>query len=232
VTRRDINLTFNKTQPVQIDSDILRKNKVISHFHKNGMANQVGILCAQVLKGMEELGGNSLLVTSANQGEGKTFVAINLAVSISQELDRMVLLVDTNLRAPSIHRYFGLDDISGLSDHLMNQTDIADLLINASPQNLAILPAGKPLTNFPEVFGAPKIELLVKEIKERYPECFIIFDSSALLNSADPLVFSWLVDGVLLVVEGERTLKCDLLHAIELLKDRGIVGTILNKTRG
>ena len=76
------------------------------------------------------------------------------------------------------------------------------------------------------------MELLVKEMKERYPERFIIFDSSSLLTSADPLVFSKFIDGVLLVVEAEKTPKSDLQRALELLKDKPIVGTVLNKAKG
>jgi protein-tyrosine kinase len=230
--RCDINPTYECTEVVSVDPAFLRKKKVISLCHENGVADQIKILRTQVLKGMKGFGGNSLLVTSANQGEGKTLTAINLALSICQELDRTVLLVDADLRAPSIHRYFGFDGHAGLSDHLKVRANIADLLLNPGIPRLTILPAGKPLRNSSELLGAPRMESLVKEMKDRYPERFIIFDSSSLLTSADPLVFSKFVDGVLLVVEAEKTSKSDLERALQLLKDKPIVGTVLNKAKG
>jgi protein-tyrosine kinase len=230
--RCDINPFYQFTRVVSVDAAFLRKKKVISICHENGVADQIKILRAQILKVMKEIGGNSLLVTSANQGEGKTLTAINLALSICQELDRTVLLVDADLRTPSIHRYFGFDGEPGLSDHLKVRANIADLLLNPGIPRLTILPAGKPLANSSEILGAPRTELLVKEMKERYPERFIIFDSSSLLTSADPLVFSKFIEGVLLVVEAEKTTKTDLRRALELLEGRPIVGTVLNKVKG
>ena len=152
-------------------------------------------------------------------------------MSICLQVDRTVLLVDADLRRPAIHRYLGLDTVEGLSDYLLFQAEIPNLLINPDIEKLIILPGGKALPNSTEVLGSPRMESLVKEMKERYPDRFIIFDSSALLARADPLVFSRYIDGFLLVVEAEKTSTKDVEKALDLLKEKTVVGIVLNKAK-
>lgn len=232
LSRSEINPVYRQTRVVKVEPAVFRNNKIISLFCDDEAADQVKILRTQILKRVQALGGNSLLITSANPGEGKTLTAINLAVSIAQELDRTVLLVDANLRKPMIHRYLGLSAEFGLSDHLTREVNISQCLLNPGIQKLTILPGGRPVNNSSEILGAPKTEMLVREMKARYPERFIIFDTASLLTSADPLVFAKFVEGVLLVVEAERTSKRDLRRALDMLKDRPLVGMLLNKARG
>jgi non-specific protein-tyrosine kinase len=203
----------------------------VSLFLEEAMTDQLKILRTKVMNKMEQIGGNSLLVTSANPQEGKTLTAINLAVSISHKVDHTVLLVDANLRTPSIHHYFGLDIDKGLSDYLLLQADLPDLLLNPGIDKLVILPAGKPLPNSADLLGAPRMESLVREMKARYSNRFIIFDSPSLLYSADPLVCSRFTDAILMVVESEKSSTKDLEQVCELLKDRVLIGSVLNKAK-
>jgi non-specific protein-tyrosine kinase len=98
-------------------------------------------------------------------------------------------------------------------------------------ERIVIFRAGTPHTNSAELLGSEKMKALLKEMKERYPERFIIIDSSPVLTSADPLVLANLVDGILLVVEAEKTKKEDLLKVLEMLRDKPIVGTVFNKSQ-
>jgi non-specific protein-tyrosine kinase len=190
------------------------------------------------LNKLSEIKGNSLLITSANPYEGKTFTAINLCVSIAQEFDRTVLLVDCDLKNHSKpHKRLGMDFLGlniekGLSNYLLNQSDLPDLLLNPGIERLVILPAGRPIPNSAEMLGSAKMDVLVKDIKCRYPEDrIVIFDASSLLASADPLVLTRFVDGILLVVEEERTTINDVKKAMDLLRDKPLIGTVMNKTR-
>jgi non-specific protein-tyrosine kinase len=232
ISRSEINPTYSQTRVVNVDPAVLRKNKVISLFHEEAVSDQLKILRTQVLDKMAEIGGNSLLVTSPGPGQGKTLIAINLAVSISHEVDHTVLLVDTNLRTPCVHRYFGLNEHKGLSDYLTSREPIPNLLINPGIQKFVILPAGKSLPNSAELLGGPRMESLVTEIKARYPDRFIVFDSPSFLACADPLVCSSFIDAVLLVVEAERTSSKDVEKALSLMKDKPLIGTVFNKAKG
>ena len=229
--RKEISPGYSQTRVTSIDPAFLKKNKILSLFHEEEISDQIKILSTQILNKMAEIGGNSLLITSARPSEGKTFTAINLAMSICLQVDRTVLLVDADLRRPAIHRYLGLDTVEGLSDYLLFQAEIPNLLINPDIEKLIILPGGKALPNSTEVLGSPRMESLVKEMKERYPDRFIIFDSSALLARADPLVFSRYIDGFLLVVEAEKTSTKDVEKALDLLKEKTVVGIVLNKAK-
>lgn len=236
--RCEIEVCYSRTKVEPVDLKTLRKNKIISLFQEDGITDQIKTLRTQILMKLREVGGNTILVTSANPSEGKTFTAINLGVSIAQELDRTVLIVDADLRNPSVHHYdfandfFGIHISEGLAHYLMGQVEVADILLNPGIEKLTILPGGRPLPNSAEVLGSPRMESLIKEMKSRYrSDRVIIFDSPAILVCPDPLVLASFVDGILLVVEEERTTAADLKRCMELLKDRLILGAVLNKSQ-
>jgi non-specific protein-tyrosine kinase len=228
---------YSKTKVTDIDPQILKQNKVFSVFQQNEMSDQINLLRSQILKKLEEIEGNSLLVTSARAGEGKTFVSINLGVSLARELDRTVMLIDGDLRSPSRYHFdfskdfFGLDVKKGLSDYLLGQMELSDFLINPGIHKLTILPAGKAVSNSAELLRSGTMMAMYEEMKNRYPDDrIIIFDSPSLL-CADPLILSQYVDGILLVVEEARTNAKNIKRAMEMLKDKSVLGTVFNKAR-
>ena len=220
-----------KTRVEPADRRVLRRHKVMTVCHEWKASDHLKILRTQILNKLGELDGNTVLITSAHPQEGKTFTAINLAVSFSQELQRTALLVDADLRKPSIHQRFGIDVQQGLTDYLLQRADLPSLLVNPGIPKLTLLPGGRGITNSAELLGAPRMEDLVKEMKARYPDRFVIFDTSSVLTCADPHVFSRYVDGVLIVVEAERTSKADIHRVLEMLDDRPVIGLVYNKMR-
>ncbi len=221
-----------QTKVVASKRETLKKNKIIAGLEPDAFSDHIKIMRTRILNLLEKTGGNSLLITSPLPGEGKTLTAINLAISISHEIDRTTLLVDADLRTPMINNYFGIPNGKGLSDYLQDKATIPELLINPGIEKLTILPGGSPIPNSSELLGAPRMESLVDEMKKRYPDRFLIFDSSSLLTSADPLVFSRYIDGILLVVEAERTPRSAIEQAMEMLKDKPVLGTVFNKEKG
>jgi protein-tyrosine kinase len=227
-----LNPEYTTTRVMKADHDYLQSQRIVSILDDDRIADQIKILRTQVLDRMKSLGGNTLLVTSANPNEGKTLIALNLAISISQEVGHTVLLVEADMRTSSLDQYLGLTIGKGLSDVLINEAEIPDALINPGIEKLVILPAGRSIRSSAELLGSPRMETIVKEMKARYPDRFIIFDGPPMLSFADPLVFSRFIDGILLVVEAEKTSRKDISRVMELLKGKPVIGAIYNKAKG
>lgn len=233
-----LSVAYSKTRVHPVDPAVLKRNKVLSLFHENQLTNRMKTLGTQILNTLEQTGRNSFLITSANPGEGKTFMAINIGISIAKEMDRTVLIVDADLRQHDKTHcrfsddFFGICAQRGLSDYLTDSSDIGDLLINPGIEKLTILPAGRPIPNCAEHLSSPKMEALIAELRERYAEDrIVIFDSPALLGFPDPLALARNIGEVLLVVEAERTTPDHIKRCKELLKDCTIMGTVLNKKK-
>ena len=223
-------VVYGQTQEIAVDEHLLRENRILTGMEPGPFTDAYNLLRTQVLQRFKENGWNVLAVTSPGNGEGKTLTAINLAISIAREVDYTVLLVDANLRHPWMLEHFGLARRKGLSDYLLHDTPIADLLVRpARVDHLVLLPGGDPLPNSAEMLNSPKMAQLVADMKSRYPGRIIIFDLPPVLTSADALAFSPYVDAALLVIEEGVTEKQDVERAVELLASTNIVGTVLNK---
>lgn len=237
--KSNLNISYSRTKVQRIENDVLKRGKVISHFYDTEQIDQIKTLRTQILNSLDKIQGNSLLVTSANPYEGKTFTSINLGVSIAQELHRTVLIVDCDLKDHSKKRhkqfaqdFFGLGTTKGLSDYLLGNAEIPDILLNPGIERLVIVPAGTTLPNSAELLGSQRMAALVADFKNRYPsDRIIIYDCSALLAHTDSLVLSRYVDGILLVVEEKRTSAAQVKKVMELLKDKHVIGSIINKIR-
>ena len=149
----EIHVTYSKTKVENISPSTFKRNRIFSFFQEHEMTDEVKMLRTQIINKLKEIKGNTLLITSANPGEGKTFLTINLGVSIVQHLERTVLMVDADLRNPSKKHqnfsqdFFGIEIFKGLSDYLLGQAEVSDILVNPGIERLTILPAGKPLSN-------------------------------------------------------------------------------------
>jgi exopolysaccharide/PEP-CTERM locus tyrosine autokinase len=220
---------YTKTQVMSPDKGHLEKNRVMTLLDNPEVMDQYSLLRTQILQRTRQEGHNTIMVTSVLEGEGKTVTAINLAVSMAREVNQTVMLVDTDLRHPKIHKYLGLNVDKGLSDYLQTDVSVAELLVNPGLAKMVVLPAGKALRRSTEILGSPKMKRLVEEMKRRYPERYVIFDCPPVLSVADALVFSSYVDGVILVVEAGRTPREQISKAVELLEDANIIGLVMNR---
>ena len=224
-------VAYTHTRTVDVEKSYLQEKRVISGIEQNSYTEAYKILRTQILQRLRENGWNSLAITSPGFNEGKTLTAINLAISIAMEVNYSVLLVDADLRNPSVHTYFGLSAGSGLSDYLTGDVPLSELLIHpADIPRFVILPGGKPLANSSEMLTSPKLVRLVEELKTRYPSRIILFDLPPLLNAADALAFSPYVDAALLVIEEGKTQAQDVQHAVGLLQGTTLIGSVLNKS--
>lgn len=224
-------LAYTHTRTVPVDKSFLREKRVITGFEQCAFTEAYKMLRTQVLQRLREKNWNALAVTSPGIDEGKTLTSINLAISLAMEVNYTVLLVDADLRHPSVHSYFGIDAEYGLSDYLTADKPLSELLVHPDEiPSFVILPGGKQLTNSAEMLNSPKMVKLVEELKMRYPSRIILFDLPPLLNAADTLAFSPYVDAVLLVIEDGKTQIADAKRASELLQGTNVLGTVLNKS--
>lgn len=222
-------LPFTGSSVVKLDDEVLEQNRIIAHRTRDARADKFRILRTQVLQKMQAQGLKTLGITSPNYGDGKTTIALNLALSIAHDVNQTVLLVDLDLRKPSIAQYLGLKPSLGLSDHFMQDSPIADCLMRLSFQRLSVLPAGRMLEHSSEVLGSPKIAALAEELRTRYPDRLIIYDLPPILAQDDPMVFLPHIDGLLMVVNEGRTRTPDLKAALRLLPEANILGSVLNR---
>ena len=219
---------YTQTKVISLDSSHLEKHRLMMLIDDPKSVDCYNLLCTKLLQKTRDNGLNTIMVTSALEDEGKTITSINLAVSIAREVKQTVMLVDTDLRNPTIHHYLGCDGQKGLRDYLLDDEPLAKLLVNPGLARMVVLAAGKRLTGSTEILGSPKMEKLVEEMKRRYPERYVIFDCPPLLASPDALIFSSYVDGVILVVKAGKTPKDLISKAIELLHGKNIIGLVMN----
>ena len=173
---------------------------------------------------------NLIMIASAVAGEGKSMTAINLAISMAQEFDRTVLLIDADLRRPSIHRYLEFEPTLGISDCLQDGVDVGDVIIKTNIGKLSIIPAGKEVDNPLELFSSNKMHDLMEELKHRYNDRYIIIDTPPILPFAETRLLGHLVDGIVFVIQEGLAPKESIQEAIESLKGCSILGVLLNNS--
>lgn len=223
-------IVYTRTKSLDVPLSVLRQRRVMAAYDKGPFVDAFKILRTQVMHRLREKGWNVLGITSPGDGEGKTLTAVNLAISLAMESSQTVLLVDANLRNPSIHDVFGLKDCPGLADYLLDDVPVENLLVHPGIGRFVLLPGGRAIQNSTEILTSPKMLALVEEFKHRYPSRIVIFDLPPLLQTADVLAFSPYTDALLLVVEEGKTSAEDVQRALSLVKDsRPILGTVLNK---
>lgn len=234
----DLQVAYTQTKINKIDDRLMKKSKIYSLFHEFEITDQIKTISTQIIHQLDMIGGNCFMVTSSNPGEGKTFTSINLGVSIAHELNRTVLLIDADLRTPTkehknfANDFFRMKTNKGLSDYLVNGAEISELLINPGIERLVLLPGGKTIDNSAEYLGSTRMESMIKEMKSRYmSDRIIIIDAPGMLVAADSLIISKYVDGILLVVEENRTTTDQLKKTMQLLKDKPVIGSVINKVK-
>ena len=212
-----------------IPDDLVLNDKVVSFFAPSSMVTeQFRRLRTLIIKPGVVNTPKIIMVASAMSGEGKSLVAVNLASIIAAELHSHALLVDCDLRNPSLTRWFGLQEKKGLSDYLIGEAEVQDLLIKTSIDKLSILSGGSIQENPVELVGSNKMKTLIQDLKSRYEDRYIIIDSSPILATTEPSVLNEIVDGIILVIKSGDTPRETIQQAVRLLNKNKILGVVLN----
>ena len=176
--------------------------------------------------------GNLVMVTSAVPAEGKTFSAINLAMSIAMELDRTVLLVDADVARPSLPSVLGIEDSPGLLDVLNEKSvDLGDVIHHTNVEKLAFLSSGRLHARAAEMLASDAMAGLLDEMSSRYPDRIIVFDSPPLLVTTEARALAGRMGQVVFVVNAEHTLQNDVKRALATIEACPVKMMVLNKAR-
>ena len=176
--------------------------------------------------------GNLVMMTSALPGEGKSFSAINLAMSIAMELDHTVLLVDADVARPSIPRMLGLEPAKGLLDVLVEDSvDLRGVLLKTNVEKLSLLQAGSQHARATELLASDAMNRLLEDMSRRYADRIIIFDSPPLLLTTESPVLATHMGQVVVVVEAQRTPQNAVKQALAAIEDCPVKMLMLNKSR-
>ena len=176
--------------------------------------------------------GNLIVVTSAMPGEGKTYCAVNLAMSIAMEMDITVLLVDADVARPSVLKVLGLPPEPGLMDVLLDpQLAMADVILKTNVANLRILPAGRSNKHATELLASRAMSRLLAEIASRYGDRIVVFDSPPLLITSEAHALVGQMGQVVMVVEAETTTQHAVKEALRQIDSCEQIHLIYNKTK-
>jgi len=231
VPSRGKNLPDLEINRVSLQEDVLRKNRVLFGDQMESATMAYNMLRTQVYKKMASNGWTTLAVTSSNKGEGKSLTALNLALSLSRSVQQSVVLIDLDLRRPSIHKKLNISPTSGTSDYFRGGAPLASIMFKPEQSNLIVLPGRESLDNASELLASPKTAKLFSELKSHFPSRIVVLDLPPILLVDDVMVIADYVDCSLLVVSEGKSKKEELNQAIELLEGVNVLGTVLNNSR-
>ncbi len=225
-------LLLPDSNKIETNKSLLKKNKVLSAINDQKIIDSYGLLRTRVLRRMQQNRWKSIGITSAGKDNGKTLTAINLGISIARKQSYTVVVVDADLRNPSLHKLFGFKPRVGLSDYLKSDISIDKVLVHPSIERLVILPGKKSTDASSELLSSHKMSRLTQDLKTRYPSRIVIYDLPPVLVSDDVVAFAPNLDTALLIVEEGGTETDKLKRSMDLLEGVDIIGTVLNKSKG
>ncbi len=223
-----ISPSYTMSRRVTLNPQVMVANRCVGFQHDSPELEYYRVLRTRILQ-RSNGGGNTVMVTSALPGEGKTLTAINLAFTFAKEFRQTALLVDCDLRRQQVHKILGFPSEKGVADYLLDGCPVRDLFVWPGVEKLSVISGGKTILDSSELLGSPGMRDLVVEMKNRYPERFVFFDVPPLLTCADPLAFAPFVDYIVVAVHAGRTPLPDVSRALGLLPSEKVLGLVLNR---
>jgi non-specific protein-tyrosine kinase len=164
---------YSKSRPVQLNPNFVADNRCIAILSNAPEIEPYRVLRTQMLHRLREMGGKTVMITSAVPDEGKTITAVNLALTIAKDFHETVLLVDADLRKQKVHAYLGIESDKGLVDYLTHDEPVGNLIIWPGIDKLTLISGGAPIWERAELLGSLKMKQLVQEMRERYADRYV-----------------------------------------------------------
>ena len=220
---------YRQTRVVNLDPEHLRKHRIIAFNKHDPLTGTIDVLRTKILRKMEDHGWRTLAITSPTPGAGKTVLAINLAMSIAYQTDKTAMLVDFDLRTPSVGAYLGIPDGKSLNEVLNGEAELHEALVNPGLPRLVILPTAKAVEKSSEILSSRKVAGLIHELRARYAERVVIFDLPPMLKVDDAIGILPQIDCVLMVVGNGMSTQTEVEDCMRNLSSANLLGVVLNK---
>ncbi len=215
-------------RPRPLDAQHADPNLIVYTQPDSFEAEQFRMLRTNILFPETGKATRSIAVASTSPAEGKSFVAANLAISIAQNIDKYVLLIDCDMRSPSIHQLFGCGPVAGLSNYLLHGQPLQSLIQKTFIERLSILPGGPEPPNPAELLSSGRMTDLLGEVTQRYSDRFIIIDTPPIQLTSEAQAMVKFVDGVLLVIRFGRTSRSTVTKVAQSIEKDKLLGVVGN----
>jgi non-specific protein-tyrosine kinase len=176
-------------------------------------------------------GWRTFMITSPRSSEGKTLTAINLALTFAKSFNQTVMLVDCDLRRQDVHKVLGYESRTNLIDFLVDEKPLKDFIVWPGVEKMTVISGNRTVHNSSELLGSPRMGILIDELKQRYDDRYVLFDTTPLLLGADALALVPKIDGIIIVVEDGKTSMPDIMRTIEMLPREKLLGCVLNRQK-
>lgn len=220
---------YTNTKTIELNPQHLEKNRIVAYNKSESATWIFDKLRTQVLQKMQEHNWKTLAILSPTPASGKSFVAINLAISIANQPQKTAMLVDFDLRKPRVAKYLGIECDTSLNDYLEGRAQLHEALVNPGLPHLVILPTMKPVSHAAEVLSSAKVNALMQDIASRYDSRIVIYDLPPILNADDALIMLKKVDCALLVVGNGMVKETEIEEAMHHIPKDKLLGVVLNK---
>jgi len=223
---------YTDSAKIELDHKGLLDNRCICILPDAPELDSYKVLRTRIQQLTKAKGLNTVMITSADPGEGKTLTAVNLALTFARAYNQTVMLVDCDLRRQSIQKVMGFKSNAGLIDYLVDGRPLNEFIVWPGIDKLTLISGGRTFEDSSELLSSPRMKNLVQELKTRYDDRYIIFDVPPILGCADALALTPYVDCIIMVVaEGKSSMR-SVQKALEALPKDKFLGFVMNRQKG
>jgi protein-tyrosine kinase len=223
---------YTESTHVELNTETILNNRCVCIEPNSPEIDCYKVLRTKIQLLTRQKGWNTVMITSPQPAEGKTLTAVNLALTFSKVYNQTVLLVDCDLRHQNVHKVLGLHSNSGLMNYLLKDQPLEELIIWPGVDKLTLISGGRTMNNSSELLGSPQMRALILEMKSRYKDRYVIFDTSPVLIGDDAISLAHCIDAIVMVVEEGHTSMKDVKKALEMLPQEKFLGFVMNRQKG
>jgi protein-tyrosine kinase len=221
---------LNEMEP---DKTTLRAHNIVGHLSSDPNSRPFNLMRTRLLKEADERGARLIGITSPAPGSGKSFLALNLAVSLARLGDRSICLVDLDLRRASVAELLGLEVVAGVEGFLDGSiTRLEEVGLSTKGLPLAVFPTRVVTTSSAEYLTGDRFTSMVKVLRDCTANSLVICDLPPVFANDDAMIAMESLDGYLLVIDSGKTTRDQTLEAIQMLQPSPCLGTVLNRYKG